>query len=160
MLGSFFIVGLIFFVIEFLIKKDKMTLNKSTTDMTWTQAILIGVFQAFAVVPGVSRAGAVIVGMMVFGFKRDEAAKYSFTLAVPTILAAAALDLIKSRSALTGVAMSQNMMLLGVGSVAAFVSSLLIVAWFIKYLKTHSLNVFGGYRMIVTALLLLLGFTK
>ena len=160
MLAAFLIVGILFFVIEYLVKKDKMKLERSTADMTWGQAVAIGVIQAFAVVPGVSRAGAVIVGMMLFGFKRDEAAKYSFTLAIPTILAAAALDLVKSRGVLMGGAMMQNMSLLVVGSIAAFISSLIIIKWFITYLKNHSLNIFGGYRVVMTAILFVLGFTR
>lgn len=160
MLSSFVIAGILFFVVELFIKKDKIQLDRSTADMTWKQAAAIGVIQALAVVPGVSRAGAVIVGMMLFGFKRDEAAKYSFTLAVPTILAAAALDLLKSREVLMGGVMMQNLSLLAVGSIAAFASSLIIISWFIKYLKTHSLNIFGGYRIVVGALLLALGFTR
>jgi len=160
MLASFFTVGLLFLGVELLIKKEKFQLKHSIADMSWIQAFMIGVIQAFAVVPGVSRAGAVIVGMMLFGFKRDEAAKYSFTLAVPTILAAAGLDLIKSRSVLTGGAMSQNLLLLSAGSITAFISSFIIVNWFIKYLKTHSLNIFGGYRIVMAGVLLALGFTR
>jgi undecaprenyl-diphosphatase len=158
MLGVFIAVGLGFFLIEWLVQKKKLQLTRTIADLTYTQAVVIGIAQACAVVPGVSRAGAVILGMMLLGIKRDEAAKYSFTLAVPTILAAAALDVIKTNPAV--VMDSANLVTLAVGFVVAFLSSLVIIKWFINYLRQHSLNIFGIYRVIVGAGLLLLGFGK
>lgn len=159
MISAFLIVGILFVVVEALVKKGTLKTEKKHTSLTYTEAVLIGVFQALAVVPGVSRAGAVIVGMMVLGYRRDEAAKYSFSLAVPTILAASALDLIKMRSTISGLE-TANLLPLLIGSVAAFISAFFIVKWFIQFLKHRSLNVFGGYRLIVGALLLLFGFGR
>jgi undecaprenyl-diphosphatase len=155
----FIVVGILFFVIEALVRKNKLKLNKNISDLTFTHAAFIGVMQALAIVPGVSRAGAVIVAMMLLGVKRDQAAKYSFTLAVPTILAAAALDVIKTRSVIMS-SLSSNLLLIIIGSVTAFVSSLIITKWFINYLRKNSLGVFGIYRVIFGGLLLFLGFGK
>lgn len=151
MLVVFIAVGLLFFVSEYLIKKEHLKLSKSLTDLTYKQAALIGLLQALAVMPGVSRAGAVIVGMMFLKFRRDESAKFSFLLAVPTILAASGYDLLKMRSQVMG--SFSHIELLFVGSVVAFVSAYFVVKWFVAFLQKNSLNGFGWYRIIIGALL-------
>ena len=93
---SLFIVGLFFIIFEFLLKKKIVRTNKKIIQMTILQALTIGLGQSLAVVPGVSRAGAVILTMMIMGFDREESAIYSFVLAVPTLLAASAFDFIKT----------------------------------------------------------------
>jgi undecaprenyl-diphosphatase len=159
MLASFAVVGVVFIVVEVLIRKEHVKLNKSLDEISWKHALLIGLCQAAAVVPGVSRAGAVIVAMMLMGYKRDEAAKYSFTLAIPTILAASVLDVIKTRELLFAAGMNE-FLLLGAGSLAAFISALVIVRWFIQFLRGHSLKPFGVYRFVLTGLLVLFGFWR
>jgi len=159
MIASFLIVGFLFLMVESRIKKGTLNLNKSLVTLSYSQAVLIGLFQAMAVVPGVSRAGAVIVGMMVLGFRREDAAKYSFTLAVPTILAAALLDVVKMRENLS-LMDSANTMALAVGFVAAFLSALIIIKWFIQFLRSNSLSVFAWYRWVVGTALLLFGFGR
>jgi undecaprenyl-diphosphatase len=151
MLVVFISVGLLFFVTEFLIKKEHLKLTKELTSLTYTQAALIGLLQALAVMPGVSRAGAVIVAMMFLKFKRSEAAKFSFLLAVPTILAASGYDLLKMRSQLSG--SGNHVELLIIGSVVAFISAYFVVKWFVKFLQNNSLNSFGWYRIVVGLLL-------
>jgi undecaprenyl-diphosphatase len=158
MIGMFIVMAGVFFAIEWLVQKKKLKLHRSIADLTYLQAAMIGIAQAVAVIPGVSRAGAVIVAMMLLGMRRDQAAKYSFTLAVPTILAAAALDVVKTNPAI--VTDSGNLIVLAVGFGAAFVSSFVIIKWFISYLRQNSLHVFGVYRIIVGGVFLLLGFGK
>ena len=151
-LAVFLIVGLIFILYEkFGSHKD----NKKGLEMlTYTDAIVVGLVQALAVIPGVSRAGAVILGLMFLKVRREEAAKYSFLLAIPTIFAASALDLFKMRDLLIN--NSGNISLLLVGTIAAFISAMLVVKWLIKYLQGHSLANFGWYRIAVfTALIFL-----
>ncbi len=140
-------VGILFLVFERFYKKK----NKKIEDLSYGQALLIGLIQALAVVPGVSRAGAVILGMMGMGVSREESAKYSFLLAVPTILAASLYDLWKMRSLLTG--QSENIQLLILGSIAAFVGALVIIKWFIGFLQKHTLEGFGWYRLFLAAIL-------
>jgi len=155
MLVVFVAMGLVFIITENLIKKGKINLKKNISNLSYKEVILIGVIQSLAVVPGVSRAGAVLIGMMVMSYKRDESAKFSFILAVPTILAASALDLLKSKDYL--MSHTSEIVLLMIGFVAALISSYIVIKWFIKFLKTNSLVLFGYYRFIVAAILLLLG---
>ena len=153
MIAVFIGVGVLFLALEWMIKAGKIKLEKSILDITLAQAVLIGLAQAAAVLPGVSRAGAVMVFMMLLGVKRDEAAKYSFSLAVPTILAAAALDAIKLKD--TNVVLgSSEYMVLVVGTVTAFFSAFIVIKWFIQFLRGHSLSSFGWYRILAGALLL------
>jgi len=100
---SLFVIGLFFIIYEFLLKNKIVKAEKKIIQMTILQALLIGVGQSLAVVPGVSRAGAVILTMMVMGFNREESALYSFVLAVPTLFAASAFDFIKTDSQLFSV---------------------------------------------------------
>jgi undecaprenyl-diphosphatase len=102
------------------------------------------------VLPGVSRAGAVMVGMMFLGYKRDAAARFSFMLAVPTLMAASLYDLYKMRAVVLS-NFSTNALLLLIGGAAAFVSAWLVVRWFLGFVRTHNLNTFGWYRLIIGA---------
>lgn len=145
----FVLVGIFFLFFEKI--NTSQRLKKLLSDLTYKDAVIIGLFQALAVFPGVSRAGAVIVGMILLGVKRDEAAKYSFLLAVPTLLAASALDFYKSYP--TIVAQQANIGLLIAGFISAFISALFFVRWFIGYLQKHSLAIFGIYRITLALLL-------
>lgn len=153
MIGMFIFVGLVFFLVEELVKRKKIRLNERLTSLTVGQALLVGLIQSLAVVPGVSRAGAVIVGLMMLGFRREDAAKYSFFLAVPTILAASIYDLYKMRSTLTG--NIDSLVLLVVGSIAAFVTAYLVIRWFINYLRKKTLRAFAFYRFIIAIIVAL-----
>jgi undecaprenyl-diphosphatase len=115
--------------------------------MSHRQAFAIGMAQAVAIIPGVSRSAASVIGGMLAGLDRRTAVEFSFLLAVPTILAATALDVLQSPIPSSG-----DLALLAVGAVAAFISALLAVRFFLKYVQTHSLSAFGAYRIILAAL--------
>lgn len=149
MIGVFSIMGLLFILFEYLIKKDRISLKKETKDLTVQDALLIGFVQSLAVIPGVSRAGSVLLGMMLLRYKRDEAARYSFILSIPTIFMASAYDLYKMRQTLTE---SVNII---VGFLTAMIVSFFVMKWFIAYLKENSLAVFGYYRILLAIILLL-----
>ena len=151
---AFIVVGVVFLIVEYLIQKKWLKLEKDITKLSYGQAIIIGLVQSLSVLPGVSRAGAVILGMMFFRFKRSEAAKYSFMLSVPTILAASLYDFYKMREAVFE--STDKLGVLFIGSVVAFGSAYLGVKWLIKFLQTHSLSFFGWYRIILGIILLLL----
>lgn len=153
MIGVFFIMGLLFILFEYLIKKDRISLKKETKDLTVQDALLIGFVQSLAVIPGVSRAGSVLLGMMLLRYKRDEAARYSFILSIPTIFVASAYDLYKMRQTLTESV--NNGGLLIVGFLTAMIISFFVMKWFIAYLKKNSLTVFGYYRILLAIILLL-----
>lgn len=121
--------------------------KKETFDMkklTYKDSFIIGVFQSISVVPGVSRAAATIVGGMFTGLNRESATEFSFLLAVPTMMAATALDIYKSRSDLMGA----NFTLLAVGFVGAFVFALISIKFLVDYVKKHSFVSFGIYRIV------------
>lgn len=153
MLIVFVIVGIIFLILEYVEKKSPNQLRKSCEVISIKHAIIIGFAQALSVVPGVSRAGSVIVAMMLLGYKRDEAAKYTFLLSIPTILAASSLDLFQGRELL--MTLSDGWFLLGVGFLAALMTAYFVVKWLTKYLANHTLEIFGWYRLVVAGLLII-----
>jgi undecaprenyl-diphosphatase len=112
--------------------------------ITYRQALMIGVFQAVAIIPGVSRSGATIIGGMGLGIARATIVEFSFLLAVPTMLAATGLDLVKSGFAFSG----NEWLALGIGFVVAFLVAMPVVRWFLGYVRKHSFTSFGIYRII------------
>ena len=144
---SLFFVGVLFIVIEILVSKKKINLKKTIKDINIFYALVIGLVQSLAVVPGVSRAGAVIFIMLVLGYRREEAAKYSFLLSIPTIFMAAFFDLYKSKDIL--VTNLDHLGILFVGFFVSFISALISVKLFIGFLKKHSLIIFGIYRILL-----------
>lgn len=125
--------------------------GRELTQLTWRQASLIGLAQSLAVIPGVSRAAATIVGGRALGFSRPEAALFSFLLAVPTMVAATAFDLLQTSIAFSG----RQWGILGLGAVVAFVIAWLTVRWFIAFVSRHSFAVFGWYRLALGLLVFL-----
>lgn len=120
--------------------------------ITWQDALVVGLFQCLALWPGVSRSAATILGAMMIGIERKTAAEYSFFAAVPTMLAAAAFDLLQSRGALQ----SSDVLIFGLGFVVAFISAWLAVKLFIRLLATYTLKPFGWYRVLVAAVVFLM----
>lgn len=149
-------IGIIFLIIEYLVKNKKINLSYTLKKLTWKQALIIGVCQSLAVVPGVSRSGIVIATMMILGYKRSESATYSFLLAMPTILAASLYDLYKVKNII--VTSNSNLPNLLVGFIISFMTAYITVKWLIGFLQKNSLNLFGIYRIILGMLLLLFGF--
>lgn len=106
---------------------------------------LIGLFQSLSVVPGVSRAGATILGGLGLGIRRSVIVEFSFLLAVPTMAAATGLDLLKSSHAFNG----SELGLLAVGMLVSFVVAIAAIRFFIGYVQRHSFTAFGVYRIAV-----------
>ena len=147
MVFVFIVFGIVFIVQELWLKKTgREKQHRSVDMMTATQAVIVGLAQSLAVIPGVSRSGIVIVCLLFLGFRRDESAKYSFLLALPTIAAASLYDLYKSRNVLMGA--GGNISALVVGFVMSFIVAYMAIRWFIKYLQKHSLAEFGVYRIV------------
>ncbi len=152
--GSLLFIGVLFLLVEYLINNGKLKLRKSIDNLSLSEAIVIGLCQSLATVPGVSRAGIVIIIMIIMGYKRDEAAEYSFLLAIPTILAAGVFDLYKTREI---VLLSQiNCFYLSIGFLVSLITAYFTVKWLISYLKKNSLVIFGVYRILLSATLLFL----
>lgn len=153
-IGSLIVVGLLFVIFELLVKKKKLKLDKNLNNLTFFDAVLVGSVQSLAVIPGVSRAGAVMLTMMGRGYRRDESAIYSFLLAVPTIMAASAFDLLKTDFNL--LKNPENLTLLTAGFIVSFITAYISVKWLIGYLKKNSLFGFGLYRILLGLLLTIL----
>src|SRR3989339_1245503 len=125
---------------------------ESVDALTLRSAFAVGVAQVFALVPGVSRAGATIMGGLLAGMSRKTATEFSFFLAIPTMLAATTFDLAKGYSALT----SGDMKILAVGFIAAFVSALWVVRWLLAFISHNDFKLFAWYRIIFGIFLMLL----
>lgn len=152
--ASLFLVAVLFLVFENLVKAKKITLKKSLTGLKPVEAVMIGLAQAVAVVPGVSRSGIVMLYMMAHGYRRDEAALYSFILAVPTILAASGFDLFKMRHVFA--ASGEHVAALAAGFLVSFAVAYLVMKWFIGFLKSNSLIPFALYRIALAIIVMFL----
>lgn len=127
---------------------------RATSQITYRTAVLVGLFQVLAMVPGTSRSGATILGAILLGMSRTVGAEFSFFLAIPTMLGASLLKGVKF--VLSGAAMSgSETACLIVASVVAFVISMLAIRGLMDYVKRHSFAVFGIYRIILGAAVLL-----
>jgi undecaprenyl-diphosphatase len=144
---TLFLGGIILIFLE-LIYKEKEHHAESIEKISYKNAFIIGIFQSIAVIPGVSRSAATIIGALFLGTKRKAATEFSFLLAVPTMMAATGLDLVKSNFSY-----SQNeWIILLVGFITSFIVAFIVVKWFLKYIQTHTFIPFGIYRIILAIL--------
>lgn len=124
------------------------TENASSSNISYQQAVYIGLFQSLAIIPGVSRAGATIIGGLGLGIKRRETVEFSFLLAIPTMLAATGLDLFKSRSTLAALS-SGDIAIWVIGFISAFVTAIIGIKFFLKFIQTRDFKPFGWYRIVL-----------
>jgi undecaprenyl-diphosphatase len=150
-LVSLFIGGIILIILE-LVHKEKQDHVETIEKISYKNAVLIGIAQSLAVIPGISRSAATIVGALFLGTKRKTATEFSFLLAVPTMLAATGLDLIKSNFNYS----SSEWILLIIGFIGAFLSALVVVKWFVKFVQNHTFIPFGIYRIVASLLFYLI----
>ncbi|MGN0363857.1 MAG: undecaprenyl-diphosphate phosphatase [Bilifractor sp.] len=144
--------GVIFILIENRNKNREPRVSK-VSRITWKDALIIGIFQCLAMVPGTSRSGATIIGGILIGLSRTTAAEYTFFLAIPTMLGASVLKLAKFGLGFTG--MEAAVLLLG--CVVSFVVSIFVIKFLMDYIRRHDFKVFGWYRIALGALVLILG---
>lgn len=149
------IFGILFIIIENYNKGKNPKIN-SLAEITYTVAIMIGLFQLIAAVfPGTSRSGATIVGALLIGVSRTVAAEFTFFLAIPVMFGASALKLVKF-GIQTGFVMTGNeLAILLVGSIVAFIVSILAIKFLMSYIKNNDFKVFGWYRIILCIIVLL-----
>lgn len=141
------IYGVLFIFIE---NRNKKPAIDSFGDLTYKTAMLIGLFQVLALIPGTSRSGATIIGAVLLGTSRYVAAEFSFFLAVPTMLGASALKLLKAGFAFSGF----EWIVLLTGCVVAFVVSIFAIKFLMDYIKKHDFKIFGYYRIILGIIVL------
>ena len=140
--------GVIMIIIENKNKKPKVS---DFSQVTYKLALGIGLFQCLALIPGTSRSGSTIIGATILGCARPIAAEFSFFLAVPTMLGASALKLLKVGFSFTGF----EWMVLLVGSVVSFLVSVFAIKFLMNYIKKHDFKVFGYYRIVLGIIVLL-----
>ncbi len=141
-----FIGGILILAVEASLRGRKLR-----DEIPWHVAIAIGVGQLLAVIfPGLSRSGATILMALAMGVARPKAAEFSFLLGIPTLLAA---GLLEGKDALKDP--TTNWALLALGAVVAAVTAFATVKWLLRYVQTHTFNVFGWYRIVLGALILL-----
>ncbi len=135
---------------------DRMLNPSEETEVTYGKSFKIGLFQCIALIPGVSRSAATIIGGMTQKLTRKQAAEFSFFLAVPTMFAASAYKLLKAYKETPAVFEGDSIQLLLIGNVVAFIVGVLAIKFFIGFLSKYGFKVFGYYRIVVGAVLLVL----
>lgn len=119
-------------------------------DMSYLKALCIGIFQCLALIPGTSRSGSTIIGAMLLGTSKFVATEFSFFMAVPTMLGASAIKLLKAGFDFSGF----EWMVLGIGSLVAYVVSIFAIKFLMDYIRKHDFKAFGYYRIVLGFLVL------
>lgn len=144
------IFGIAFIATEILIKNKKPKC-KTMDELSYIDALIIGFFQVLAAVfPGTSRSGATIVGSLMIGISREVAAKFTFFMAIPVMLGASLLKIMKYNGVIT----LNELLLLGIGMVSAFLVSIVIIKFLLSYIRKYDFKVFGIYRIILGILVI------
>lgn len=134
--------GIAIILLEKYFRKKAQMLN--IENLSTVQSLAIGAFQSLAVIPGVSRAAATILSGVGIGLKREEATKFSFMLAIPTMFAATGYDLFKTAGSFD----SSELNILFVGFTASFISAIFTIKWLISFVQRRTLIAFGVYRIV------------
>lgn len=148
--------GIAFIIVENKNKTKRKEIEKSS-EITYKDSIIIGMFQLLAAIfPGTSRSGATIIGGLLIGLSRPNAAEFTFYLAIPTMLGASLLKLVKFGLAFTGA----ELIILLVGMFISFIVSMFVIKFLMSYIKKHNFKVFGYYRIILGIIVLMCGALK
>ena len=144
--------GILFIIIERANKNRDFKVN-STSDVTYKLALLIGLFQLLAIIPGTSRSGATIIGALIIGVSRPAAAEFSFFMAIPAMFGMSFLKITKflSESSFS----TEQIIVLIIGMIVSFLVSMVCIKKLVQYVKKHDFAVFGYYRIILGIVLIL-----
>ena len=148
---GFIVGGFVILWAEHLQKKGARVSVDDVDSVGWSDALKVGLIQCAALVPGVSRSGATIIGAMLVGFNRKAATEFSFFLAIPMLFGAAAYDLFKNRDLLS----VADLPLFTVGLVVSWLSAWVCVKWLLRFVGNHSFVAFAWYRIAFGGLILL-----
>ncbi len=149
------IYGIGFIVVEIWNKNRQSRVN-SISEITYQSALIIGAFQALAMIPGTSRSGATIIGALLLGFSRTTAAEYTFFLAVPTMIGASGFKMLKYFIKTGFGFTTSELIYLVLGMAVAFGVSVLVIKFLMSYIKKHDFKVFGIYRIALGLLVIFL----
>lgn len=123
--------------------------GKSLQDLSWRDGLLYGLFQALALIPGVSRSGGTIAGGLFMGYSRPDATRYSFLLAIPAVLSSGLLQVFS----LDGLGSSEGIGHIVVATIIAFTIGFAVISWLMRYISTHTFSIFVVYRLILAGVL-------
>jgi undecaprenyl-diphosphatase len=143
---SSLLIGGIFLILFELWHREKESASKELSDISYSTSFIIGLCQAVAMIPGVSRSAATIIGGLILGIKRKTIVEFSFLLSVPTMVAATGLDLMKSGGHFS----MEEFNFLLMGFISSFIVALLSIKWLIHFIKNHTFISFGIYRIIIS----------
>ena len=142
------LIGGIFLVLFELWHREKESATEELSAIPYSKSFMIGLCQAVAMIPGVSRSAATIIGGLILGIKRKTIVEFSFLLSVPTMVAATGLDLMKSGRHFS----VEEFHLLLMGFISSFIVALLSIKWLIHFIKNHTFISFGIYRILISLL--------
>ena len=134
--------GLLIFYVE---NRPKTIIAHEAEDVSIKTALMIGLFQCFALIPGTSRSGATIVGALWLGVSRKASAEFSFFLGIPVIVGAGLLDLLKHHEVMTN---SEDWLVLGIGTLVSFIVALLAIRWLVAWVSQRDFKIFAWLRII------------
>jgi len=143
-------VGGLFIIIFEIFYRQKETAIDDIGSISYPKAFLIGIFQSIAIIPGVSRSAATIIGGLILGLKRKTIVEFSFLLAVPTMLAATVLDLAKSAPCFN----PGQFIYLAIGFIVSFITALLAIKFLLYFVQKHNFIPFGVYRIVAVIIFL------
>ncbi|MBI4388113.1 MAG: undecaprenyl-diphosphate phosphatase [Candidatus Omnitrophica bacterium] len=143
-LWSLFLGGVVLILFELFHRKEKEQIQRIES-ISYGHAVLIGIFQSFSMIPGVSRAAATIIGGLALGLERKTIVEFSFLLAIPTMAAASGLDLLKHGSSFS----LDQFQLLVIGFITSFAMAILCIKWLLHFIQHHNFIPFGIYRILL-----------
>lgn len=141
--------GLLIFYVE---RKPIPVIAKEAEDVSLKTALMIGLFQCLALIPGTSRSGSTIIGALWLGVSRKAAAEFSFFLGIPVIVGAGLLDMLKHKEVLAN---AEDWLVLGVGVVVSFIVALLCIRWLVDWVSRRDFTIFAWLRIITGIIVLL-----
>lgn len=148
------IFGVLFIVVENW-NKGKKKKKVKTSQITYKDCLIIGIFQLIAAIfPGTSRSGATIIGGLLIGLSRPNAARFTFYLAIPTMFGASLLKIMKFGLTFTSI----ELITLLIGMIVSFLVSMIVIKYFIEYIKKHNFKIFGLYRIVLGIIVLISSF--
>ena len=150
--AALIVYGIVFIVLERKFR-DKPRESGSAEDITYGTALKIGAFQMLALIPGTSRSGSTIIGAMITGVNRTAAAEFSFFLALPVMAGASLLKIVKFFAG-GGVFTGTELGVLAIGTITAFLVSLVAIKFLVGFVRRHSFEAFGWYRIVLGILVL------
>src|SRR3989344_4757700 len=150
-LWSLLLGGVTLIIFELWYKDKEKTEERSVETLSYSHSFFIGLFQAIAVIPGVSRAGATILGGLWLGIPRRTIVEFSFLLALPTMAGATGLDLLKNASSFS----YDQLEILAIGFIASFIVAIIAIKFLLSFIQKHTFIYFGIYRIILAVAFLL-----